>query len=321
MTDNQELIEAFVLRYQGRTRKDYRREIHRFKDFLQKDLREAEKQNIEDYLRELKKTKTATTVQRIYHQLGTFYHELYKSEKISSNPFFKVQKPKASKQVKKERVPSFQELEKLLRVMKEEFSLRDYGLVLLISTTGVRLKEALNTKWSDFLLDGDNHLGLRVKKGSYDRYVKIYPEVWEILNRYREEVLQVEDYYLKEDYHIFISRNDREDYRKYPDIIRPVSESWLRPVMVSACEKAGIPLYTAKDLRHANAMYALKMGASPKQIQEQLGWNNENFVNRYHGVIASLEKSANDYTHGYFAKVIDKEERNNEGTNKETDKP
>ncbi|NBG87263.1 tyrosine-type recombinase/integrase [Isachenkonia alkalipeptolytica] len=306
--DNDSLIEGFVNRYQGRARKDYRREIVTFQKFTDKNLLAVDKQDIEKYLTELKKKKAATTVQRIYHQLGTFYHELYKAEKIRSNPFFKVEKPKASKQVKKERVPSFQELEELLKVLGEEFSLRDYGMVLLICTTGIRLKEALYTKWSDFLLDRDNNLGLRVRKGTYDRYVKIYPEVWEVLDQYRKEVLRVQEHYWKEDYYIFISRNDREDYRRYPDIIKPVSESWLRPVLVSACEKAKIPLYTAKDLRHANAMYALKLGASPEEIQVQLGWNNKNFVNRYNGVIASLEKSANDYTHRYFTGII-KEKR------------
>jgi integrase len=307
MDDNHRLIEDYVQRYRGRTRKDYRREIQSFYIFVEKDLPEVEKQDIEGYLTELKKKKTATTVQRIYHQLATFYHELYKNEKISSNPFFKVQKPKASKQVKKDRVPSFQELERLLRVLREEFSLRDYAMVLLISTTGIRLKEALHIKWSDFFLDGRDNLGLRVQKGSYDRYVKIYPEVWEVLERYRKEVLKVEASYLKEDYYIFISRNDREDYRRYADIIKPLSESWLRPVLVAACKKAEIPLYTAKDLRHANAMHALKLGASTEEIQQQLGWNNKNFVNRYNGVIASLEKSANDYTHSYFTRIINEE--------------
>lgn len=64
-------------------------------------------------------------------------------------------------------------------------------------------------------------------------------------------------------------------------------------------------MFTSKDLRHAHALYALKLGASVDDVADQLGWNNTNLIYKYHGVIDKLLHAANSYTEVFFDTLLD----------------
>jgi len=309
ITLNKKVISDFTEHLKNRAKSDYEREILKFGKYIKKDLDKADKEDAEKYIKHIRRKMAATTSVRIYRQLLSFYNHLYDNDMIAYNPFHKVKKPRASEQIKEERIPSMEEMKKLLHVIKKEYNHRDYVFTLLISTTGLRLKEAIQVKWSDFLMDRTGTIGLTVRKGTdHERMVKILPLIWEEFTRYREEFLRVSTEYESEDYYVFISTREIQTYKKYPASVNHMAETRIRHIYVDACKKAKIPLYTAKDLRHAHAVYALYMGADKKQIQDQLGWYSTKNIRKYDGVLTKIQISANDYTEKYFKELVKEED-------------
>lgn len=308
-TDNERTVFAiFSHEFKGRTVYDYKREILAFKEFLNSKkidtLFKAHFNVAIEYMDKLNKdgSKSSSTRQRIYYQLLGFYNFLLDKEFIEINPFWKVKKPPASKQIKKERTPNFKELEQLFNTLVSDFSLRDLALVSVIATTGLRISEVLSIKWSDFVIDDEGNVGFKIQNDGEGRYVRVLSTVWNLLNRYREEFLEVDDSYLKKDYYVFISSINR--YREYPHGVGPLTQSTARNILVKACTKAKIRTFTPKDLRHAHAIFALKLGASLEEVKEQLGWNNKNLIYRYHGVMEQIQRPANIYTERFFERII-----------------
>jgi len=301
---NREVISDFTAHLKNRAKTDYEREILKFEKHIKKDLDKATKEDAEKYMKYIRRKLARTTSVRIFHQLLSFYNYLFDNNLIPYNPFHKVKKPRASEQVKEERLPSMEEMKKLLHVIKTEYNYRDYVFTLLISTTGLRLKEAIQVKWSDFIMDRIGTIGLIVRRGTdQERMVKILPLIWEEFRKYRKEFLGVSEEYEGKDYYVFISTREMQAYKNYPASVGHMAESRIRHVYLGACSKAKIPLYTAKDLRHAHAVYALYMGADEEQIKEQLGWYSIKNIRKYNGVLTKIRVSANDYTEKYFKQL------------------
>lgn len=298
------IIAGFNIGKVERTKKDYKRELNNFKGFIEKDLVEANDQDGIRYMAFLKKEgKASSTIRRIYDQLNVFYNYLFREEIIRSNPFYKVEKPKASKQVRPERTPSPEDLEKLLVTLKENYDLRDFAAVMLILTTGRRLSQILSVKWSDFA-HGEDHIGLKVSY-SPPKLIKVFDFVWELINQYRLYNC-IPDDYLSKPYYVFVNNKNMERYLEKPEEVKHITPDWIRKVMEEACDLADIPLYTAKDLRHAFALYALNLGSNTKDLASQMGWSNKSHVSKYIGVIEQLLLPAGAYTEKFFEKLVKK---------------
>lgn len=318
-----DLFSYFAADFKGRTSKDYMRELISFKKYLGKDLLEAGEVEARNYIKDLssglegdsndiryRPKKSPGTILRIYHQLYGFYQFLYDNGYININPFRKVERPKATKQIRVERVPDFKDMELLLSTLERNFEYRDYLIALTIATTGLRISQVLNIKWSDFIIDDLNHIGVSIydKKLKESRYIRILDVVWEKFNVYRESYLMVgEDIYRKDAY-VFINCASLEDYRVNPEKVEPLSDVAVRTILTKACDMVNIKRITSKDLRHAHAIFSLKLGASVSEVKEQLGWSHSNFVYRYKGVIEQINSPANIYTESYFNSILDKEE-------------
>lgn len=287
-----------------KSKKSYNFTLSELKSICDKDLLEINSDDIEKYLSLLnEKGQAKTTIRRKYHQLFSFYNYLFEEMIIEFNPLKKVPTPEASKQIKIERTLTFENLELLLKVLEDYFPYRDYVFTLLLATTGIRLGEGLNLKWADFFIDDNNLVGATVSSGNRKRYIRIFDFVWEELNAYRKDILQVNESYLKEDYYIFIGEKQLSNYRTYPDIVKPITGDWIRKTYVKACEIAAIPLVTAKDIRHTYTMLTMKMGFPGDDIKKQVGWSSTDFLNRYHGVVEQLDTPINKHVEEYFVKI------------------
>ena len=297
---NDDVLNCFIGKLYGRTKKDYTKTINDFQLIINKPYLKAHREDVLIYIDHIEKINAPTTVQKKYHQLLSFFNYLFDNNHITVNPFKLVKKPKASSNLKRERVPSLDDLEKLLLTLKKK-SLRNHAWAYLVSSTGLSLSNALNVKWSDFFIDMNGQKGLLIDKGTpKERYVYIIDNLWNTLQQYQEEWLQVDESYLKEDYYVFISRNDLTNYRSYPDIVKPLVESRIRPIFVNACKRANIPLYTARDLRHAQVALIKYFGASEESITKQMGWSSTEWIQRYNGVLMDLTDSANKKTETFF---------------------
>jgi site-specific recombinase XerD len=314
-----DLISFFTTNFKTKTTSDYIRELDSFKKYMKKDLLAATPEDCRNYISTLKRgteeipKKASSTVQRIYHQLYGFYNFLLKQQSIDSNPFMKVKKPAASKQVNVDRTPDFEDIKKLLYVLEEEFEFRDYLIVLIVATTGLRISEVLSIKWDSFVIDDHNHIAIRLGKDDNVRYVRILDKVWQLIDQYREDYLGVNTDYIKKSVYVFIRSKHVPEYKITPQYVPPLTADWIRRVLVSARKKAGInKKITAKDLRHAQVIYALKLGATVEDIKEQLGWCHTNLVYRYRGVIEQIDTPANIYTEKFFNNVIDTTKENSD---------
>lgn len=278
-----------------------------FKNSIGKVLIEATKEDIDSYLNSLQNNKN--TKRRKYHQLLSFYNFLYDEMVIEANPVKKVTAPKASKQVKIERTLKFENLKKLLEVLKEHFHYRDYLITLIIATTGMKLGEARNLKWSDFFIDNNGLIGARVRNNNNQRYVRIFNFVWEALIEYKVKYLEVGDNYLKEDFIIFFSDYQLTLYKTNPKIVKPITTDWLKKTYTKACEMLEIPLVTAKDIRHNYAMLSMKLGSESEEIKDQLGWSSTQFIYRYNGVVEQLNSPVNKKVEEYYIDLLGKTEK------------
>lgn len=278
-----------------------------FKSYMEKDLKKATSEDISSYLSSLKNNNN--TKRRKYHQLLSFYNFLFDEMIIDSNPVRKVTAPKASKQVKIERTLKFENLKKLLEVLKEHFHYRDYLITLIIATTGMKLGEARNLKWSDFFIDNNGLIGARVGNKKNQRYVRIFNFVWEALIEYKVKYLEVGDNYLKEDFIIFFSDYQLTLYKTSPKIVKPISTDWLKKTYTKACEMLEIPLVTAKDIRHNYAMLSMKLGSESEEIKDQLGWSSTQFIYRYNGVVEQLNSPVNKKVEEYYIDLLGKTEK------------
>lgn len=295
---------VFSKSMKAKTKDSYMYVLSELKDFTNKDLIDINSEDIKKYIEYLNNEKQAkTTIRRKYHQLFSYYNFLEDEFVIKYNPLKAVPTPKASKQIKMERTLTFENLEVLLNTLKEHFPYRDYVFTLLLATTGLKLSEALNIKWTDFFIDNNNYIGIRIGNKNNPRYVRIFDFVWEEINQYREDYLKVDESYLNEDYYVFIGEKQLNNYRAYPGNVKPITGDWIRKTYVNACETAQIPLVTAKDIRHTYTMLTMKLGAREGEIQEQLGWSSTQFIERYHGVVEQLNSPINKHVEDYFKKI------------------
>jgi site-specific recombinase XerD len=298
------LVHALTHKHKSRTAHSYMREISNFKKFIEKDLSDAHPSDCAEYISFLrKKKKASSSIQTYYHQLFSFYNYLFENKIIQSNPFALIDKPKASKQIKATRTPSPEDLKKLLNAVQSEFETRDYAIILLIATTGLKINQVLSIKWSDFIIDDKDHIGVKIGYDESTRYIRILNQVWQQIELYRQE-LMIPTSYCKENYFVFISNRERDKYKTAPSTVKPISADWIRKVLERSCTYANIPLYTSKDLRHAHAVYALRLGASTEDVADQLGWNHPNLVYRYVGVIEQILHPANKYTEVFFKDIL-----------------
>jgi len=282
---NQDLIDKFVFKLKReKTKKDYKREILKFVKYIEKDYLNATYDDCFSYISFLIKQSeedkiSKATVERIYSTLYSFFTFLKDSGYIGFNHFKKIVKPQVSRNISKEKIIPFNELDRLISVLKEG-KMRDYIALMLIFTSGLTIREVTSLKWNQFLEDPNENIGIVFYlNNNRKRYVKVSNDVWQLLNIHKRQTTASKDSY------VFLNRFDN-----------PLSGRWLGKVLSEACKKAGLEKsYSPSDLRHSAAAISLKNGASSGQAMEQFGWSDSRLADRYLYSIPVLDDNAIDY--------------------------
>lgn len=275
-----------------KTRRDYKREILRFTEFLGKDYLYANRKDCESYINSLKdkarKGKISIfTVEKIYIYLFSFFNYIESVKLVYKfipssffNHFKSVKKPAAPRSISSDKIISLSELDQLIGILKEG-NFRDYIALMLIFTSGLTLKEATILKWNQFIEDANGNIAIEFTiKNNEKRYIKVSTDIAELLAKYRESIGPV-----SKDSHVFLNKFGK-----------PISGRWLRKVLTDACKKAEFEhIYTPRDLRHSAAALCLKNGSSAQKAKEQFGWSNTKLADRYNYSISVLEDNAIDY--------------------------
>ncbi len=200
--------------------------------------------------------------------IRSFYGYLVKTAHVvEHNPVENMSNPKLKKSL-----PHFlheDECDKLLDKVGGRFEIRDYCILLLFMSCGLRVSELVGINLSDLSEDSIRVHG----KGNKDRLVFITPEVREAIDDYllqRDEIKeQIE---LGHENALFISRN-----------FRRISVRGVQKMVEKNLLKAGLDTnqISTHKLRHTAATLMLQNGVDVRTLQDVLGHESLNTTQIY----------------------------------------
>ena len=266
------------------TVKNYERDLIQFFNYLDIKATEFELQII-DYgsIRSwivilIEEGISNRTVNRKIASLKAFFKFLVKVQIIESSPLLLH---KMLKEPKKAQVPfSINEIENVLDQYynHDDFeSIRNYLIILLLYTTGIRRSELINLKEID--IDFENNTLKVLGKRNKERYVPILNSVKEVLINYLE--LKSKRYPSYSNEYVFITKKGVKVY-----------ETLVYRVVNSYFSKASSKLKKSPHiLRHSFATHLLNEGADLNSVKDLLGHSSLASTQVYtHNSIAELKK-------------------------------
>ncbi len=180
--------------------------------------------------------------------MRSLYAFAARSGVLPASPFQNAPTPKLGPRVVQSALDR-EDLEQMLKVARP----RPRAVLLLLATTGLRITEALEARWSDTFVDGHGRTGLRVapRGRARARTIKLLPVVVESLGsiRHGEYLLPSRDggRWTKQGADAMLAR-----LAKRADLEKPVSAEGLRRFLATHAIAGGAPLVQVQqDLGHA----------------------------------------------------------------------
>lgn len=263
---------------------NYERDIIQFFKYLDIKATEFELKNI-DYgsirlwiVSLIEEGISNRTVNRKIASLKAFFKFLVKVQIIESSPLLLH---KMLKEPKKSQVPfSLNEIENVLDKYynQNDFeSTRNYLIILLLYTTGIRRSELINLKEKD--IDFENSALKVLGKRNKERYVPLLNSVKEVLSNYLELKIKLYSSYSTD--YVFITKKGDKVY-----------ETLVYRIVNSYFSKASSKLKKSPHiLRHSFATHLLNEGADLNSVKDLLGHSSLASTQVYtHNSIAELKK-------------------------------
>lgn len=263
---------------------NYERDIIQFFKYLDIKATEYELKNI-DYgsirlwiVSLIEEGISNRTVNRKIASLKAFFKFLVKVQIIESSPLLLH---KMLKEPKKSQVPfSLNEIENVLDQYynQNDFeSTRNYLIILLLYTTGIRRSELINLKEKD--IDFENSALKVLGKRNKERYVPLLNSVKEVLSNYLE--LKTKLYSSCSTEYVFITKKGVKVY-----------ETLVYRIVNSYFSRASSKLKKSPHiLRHSFATHLLNEGADLNSVKDLLGHSSLASTQVYtHNSIAELKK-------------------------------
>lgn len=244
------------------TKGSYRRILNSFNDYIESNcLPCPKKEDIIVYKYFLKHTASlsATTIQKVVVVLRGFFEYLAINE-IYPNIMLGVRGEKISKTFKRSSL-AIPQLARLISVAKQLATnlegKRNYALISLIATTGLRTIEVERANKTDLSKNGDINILFIQGKGRDDKsdYVKLSDHVYQIIESY---LLDRED----DNDALFVTHA-----RNYKN--KRLTTRTIRGIVKQLLRKIGIddPHFSAHSLRHSFATNLIKSGGSLEEAQ------------------------------------------------------
>lgn len=207
-----------------------------------------------------------TTVRRKIAAVRTFFRHLQREGVVPENPFVMLRGPRTEKRLP--RTLSIEEIRRFLAQPKKDFEakligeyayLRDTAFFEALYSTGCRISEMMNAKWS--AVDFGRSSMIVTGKGSKDRLVILGAPARNALLRLREYLRGFKPEYATDDADIFRS----ETFKKiFPRLVQRNMKKYLA--------EAELPTdLSPHKLRHSFATHLLDAGADLRSVQEMLG--------------------------------------------------
>ncbi len=251
-------------RYSPHSIKAYQNDLLQFQKFLEEqyELREiqaVESLHIRSWVVQLLQTALApSSVHRKISSLKSFYKFLRQKGQLEHNPFQGLSLPK-----KGEQLPVFVEEKKLAQLFERQHfpdgfeGLRDYMLLDLLYSTGMRRAELIALQWSAIDFSAQR---LRIHgKGNKVRVLPLLPHLSEALLGYQEA--------LKDNFperaHDFVLVTNKGK-KLYPKLVYNIVKKYLSLITTASKKSPHV-------LRHSFATHLSNHGADLNSIKDLLG--------------------------------------------------
>ena len=266
------------------SRETYRKAVRQFIAYLAKQgIVHPTRETVIAWRDDLKDSLKATTIQSYLTALKLFFRWTAE-EGIYPNIADHVKTPKISTGHKRDFLTSQQSYQVLSRIKTDTLKgKRDYAIIGLMLTTGVRTIEVTRANIADLRTIGDSPVLFVQGKGKTEKaeYVKLAPKVEAAIKDYinaRETKSDTEP--------LFASTS----FSNYGQRLTTRS---IRAIAKRSMIEAGFDSdrLTAHSMRHTAGTLALLNGASPREVQQLLRHNNINTTLIY---AHDLDRAMND---------------------------
>ena len=240
------------------TAKAYQRDLNKFSKFLEsiaiESLENISEEKCSAWIADLfQNNLSARSIQRHISSVKGFFSYMKKIGLVQSSPFELINSPKSPNHLPN--ILSPEEVSQLLNFKpKNSQDKRDFAIIELIYSSGLRVSEAVNSNLSDF---EDNNNFLRViGKGSKTRLVPVGRFAQNAIKEWIYERKKI----LTSDDALFVNlRGSRISTRSVQERIKNIAL------------KQGLPPVNPHMLRHSFATHLLESSGDLRSIQELLG--------------------------------------------------
>ena len=278
-----EIFQKFSIKMTPNTKKDYLSKVILFKEVIKVDnILDVTKDDCKNFIEFIEDEYALSTCEKIFSYLHSFYAYMKREKYIEINPFTFVKKPIVTREKGKKDVLSIQEINQLIDSL-HKLNARDRLIMVFLVTTGCLLNELVKVKWKDLIVDENDNFYVIIGQGKKERVVKLHPYCFKLIESYRyfsglsEVIIPTDDY-------IFTTQKSQS-----------ITDRNVRLIVKKAFDIAGLPQYSAKDLRHSYAAISLMLGADKEDSKKQLGWSDKYYAIRYKHVLNFVDSESIDY--------------------------
>ena len=264
-----------IKHYSSATIDNYQRDLNKFQDYLHThpqahshdnisdktliDIIDAKNDDVRAYIAYRHRQGLASTsLQRQLSSLRSFYNYCLKEDIISTNPAFDVRAPKGKKKLPD--VMDVDQVSHLLSAKPEQpLQIRDFAMMELMYSSGLRLSECVNLDVEDIDLEVPE---LKVTgKGNKTRYLPIGRAAVKALKRWYSVRTQM------------VKENERAVFISQRGV--RLSQRTVQSRVQLAARQCGLGMHLHPHmLRHSFASHILQSSGDLRSLQELLGHAN-----------------------------------------------
>ena len=263
MNDILQDFQTYLLIEKGLSRNTsmaYIRDLSLFFEIKKKNFNQITIKDIQEYLHYLNTHYASASIQRKVISLRQFFSYLYKEELIKENPLSSIDLPKAQKKLPS--VLSIKDIAAMLHSLDIASikGMRDYCMISLLISSGIRVSELINVKTNDF---SEKMRQIKIiGKGNKERIIPLDDITCKLIHDYLNSARLALN--KKKSVYIFLTEKGEKISR----------ENFYR-ILSHISLKAGIKASVSPHkLRHTYATTLLEGGADLRSIQELLGHSN-----------------------------------------------
>lgn len=273
-----------IKKYSENTTTNYKLDILEFNEYIQGNILNITKEDINSYLEKLYLDKlNKTSISRKLSSLRNFYNYLLKKEYINFNYFSLYKNPH-----KDTNLPKYvkeDDIDKMFAIpdTRKPLGQRNLCIIRMLYSTGVRVSELVNIKIKDINIK-DRTIKI-LGKGSKERIVVFGNNTEKVLEEYLKQGRTILN--IKNNEYLFLNNQGNK-----------LSDRYVRIIIDDTIKKASIKMHVHPHmLRHTFATSMLNNGADLVSVQDLLGHSSLDTTSIYTHVSEDLIKEIYNKAH------------------------